>query len=136
MIILKKSIEETYGKRGEAVIKQNFLAVDSALENMYKVEIPDKVTSTIPMKPAVPPEAPEYVREVLGKIIDRDGDNVRVSEMPVDGTFPTATTQWEKRNVALEMRFGNRTCVSMRQVRFCVPACCHPYKGLPGFLPG
>ncbi|HPX95537.1 MAG TPA: pyruvate:ferredoxin (flavodoxin) oxidoreductase [Brevefilum fermentans] len=100
---IKKSIEETYGKRGEAVIKQNFLAVDSALENMYKVEIPDKVTSTIPMKPAVPPEAPEYVREVLGKIIDRDGDNVRVSEMPVDGTFPTATTQWEKRNVALEI---------------------------------
>ncbi len=100
---IKKSIEETYGKRGEAVIKQNFLAVDSALEHMYKVEIPDKVTSTIPMKPPVPAEAPEYVREVLGKIIDRDGDNVRVSEMPVDGTFPTATTQWEKRNVALEI---------------------------------
>jgi pyruvate-ferredoxin/flavodoxin oxidoreductase len=100
---IKKSIEETYGKRGEAVVRQNYAAVDSALENMFKVEIPVKVTSTIAMKPPVPQEAPEYVRQVLGKIIDRDGDNVRVSEMPVDGSFPTATTQWEKRNVALEI---------------------------------
>jgi pyruvate-ferredoxin/flavodoxin oxidoreductase len=100
---IKKSIKKTYGKRGEAVVNQNFAAVDSALANMYKVTIPDKVTSNIAMLPPVPGEAPEYVREVLGKIIDRRGDDVKVSEMPVDGTFPTATTQWEKRNVALEI---------------------------------
>jgi pyruvate-ferredoxin/flavodoxin oxidoreductase len=100
---IKKSIEKTYGRRGDAVVQQNYAAVDTAIENMFKVEIPAKVTSTIAMKPPVPAEAPEYVREVLGKIIDRDGDNVRVSEMPVDGSFPTATTQWEKRNVALEI---------------------------------
>jgi pyruvate-ferredoxin/flavodoxin oxidoreductase len=100
---IKKSIEKTYGRRGEAVIKQNFEAVDSALANMFKVDIPDKVTSTILMKPPVPEDAPDYVRNVLGKIIDRRGDDVMVSEMPVDGTFPTATTQWEKRNVALEI---------------------------------
>ncbi len=100
---IKKSIKKTYGKRGEAVVKQNFAAVDNALENMYKVAVPEKVTSDIPMMPPVPAEAPEYVREVLGKIIDRRGDDVLVSEMPVDGTFPSGTTQWEKRNVALEI---------------------------------
>jgi pyruvate-ferredoxin/flavodoxin oxidoreductase len=100
---IKKSIKKTYGKRGEAVIQQNYAAVDSALENLYEVAVPDKVTSEIPMLPPVPEAAPEYVREVLGKIIDRRGDDVLVSEMPVDGTFPTGTTQWEKRNVALEI---------------------------------
>ncbi len=100
---IKKSIKKTYGKRGDAVVQQNYQAVDSALKNLFEVEVPDEVTSEIPMLPPVPQEAPEYVREVLGKIIDRRGDDVRVSEMPVDGTFPTATTQWEKRNVALEI---------------------------------
>ena len=100
---IKKSIKKTYGKRGEAVVKQNYAAVDSALEHMALVEVPGEVTSDIPMQPPVPAEAPQYVREVLGKIIDRRGDDVKVSEMPVDGSFPTATTQWEKRNVALEI---------------------------------
>jgi pyruvate-ferredoxin/flavodoxin oxidoreductase len=100
---IKKSIKKTYGKRGEAVVKQNYAAVDSAIEHMVKIEVPDKVTSDIPMLPPVPDAAPEYVREVLGKIIDRRGDEVKVSEMPADGTFPTGTTQWEKRNVALEI---------------------------------
>ncbi|MDY6873833.1 MAG: pyruvate:ferredoxin (flavodoxin) oxidoreductase [Chloroflexota bacterium] len=100
---IKKSIKKTYGKRGDAVIQQNYAAVDSALENLYEVAVPDNVTSAIPMLPPVPEAAPEYVREVLGKIIDRRGDDVLVSEMPVDGTFPTGTTQWEKRNVALEI---------------------------------
>jgi pyruvate-ferredoxin/flavodoxin oxidoreductase len=100
---IKKSIKKTYGKRGEAVVKQNFAAVDSSLEYMVKVNVPAKVTSDIPMLPPVPGAAPEYVRDVLGKIIDRRGDDVKVSEMPVDGTFPTGTTQWEKRNVALEI---------------------------------
>ena len=100
---IKKSIKKTYGKRGEAVVNQNYAAVDSALEHLHLITVPDKVTSDIPMHPAVPAEAPEYVRDVLGKIIDRDGDDVLVSEMPVDGTFPSGTTQWEKRNVAMEI---------------------------------
>ncbi|QRN82777.1 pyruvate:ferredoxin (flavodoxin) oxidoreductase [Chloroflexota bacterium] len=100
---IKKSIKKTYSKRGEAVVKQNYDAVDNALSHLNLITVPDKVTSDIPMRPAVPAEAPEYVRDVLGKIIDRDGDNVLVSEMPVDGTFPSGTTQWEKRNVALEI---------------------------------
>jgi len=100
---IKKSIKKTYSKRGEAVVKQNYDAVDNALSHLHLITVPDKVTSEIPMHPPVPAEAPEYVRDVLGKIISRDGDDVLVSEMPVDGTFPSGTTQWEKRNVALEI---------------------------------
>ncbi|MFU8826861.1 MAG: pyruvate:ferredoxin (flavodoxin) oxidoreductase [Brevefilum sp.] len=119
---IKKSIKKTYGKRGDAVVKQNYAAVDHALENLFKVEIPDTVTSTIAMKPSVPEEAPEYVRQVLGKIIDRDGDNVMVSEMPVDGTFPTATTQWEKRNVALEIPVWDADlCIQCGKCAFVCP---------------
>ena len=119
---IKKSIEATYGKRGEAVVLQNFAAVDNALAHLHKVELPEKVTSTIPMKPPVPAEAPEYVREVLGKIIDRRGDEVYVSEMPVDGTFPTSTTQWEKRNVALEIPIWDADlCIQCGKCAFVCP---------------
>jgi pyruvate-ferredoxin/flavodoxin oxidoreductase len=119
---IKKSIKKTYGKRGDAVVKQNYAAVDSALENLFKVDVPDKVTSTIPMQPPVPEEAPEYVRKVLGKIIDRRGDDVLVSEMPVDGSFPTATTQWEKRNVALEIPVWDpELCIQCGKCAFVCP---------------
>ena len=119
---IKKSIEKTYGKRGDEVVNQNYAAVDSALENMYKIEVPDKVTSEIPMMPPVPANAPEYVREVLGKIIDRRGDEVLVSEMPVDGTFPTGTTQWEKRNVALEIPvWDEELCIQCGKCAFVCP---------------
>ncbi|MGI6740736.1 MAG: pyruvate:ferredoxin (flavodoxin) oxidoreductase [Brevefilum sp.] len=119
---IKKFIEKTYGKRGEAVIKQNFAAVDSAIENMYRVTVPDTVTSEIPMLPPVPAAAPKYVREVLGKIIERRGDDVLVSEMPVDGTFPTGTTQWEKRNVALEIPVWDAdVCIQCGKCAFVCP---------------
>ncbi len=119
---IKKSIKKTYGKRGEAVIKQNYAAVDSAVQNMFQIDIPDKVTSKIPMLPPVPAEAPEYVRNVLGKMIDRRGDDVLVSEMPVDGTFPTGTTQWEKRNVALEIPVWNPdVCIQCGKCAFVCP---------------
>ena len=100
---IKKSIEYTYGKRGEAVVEQNFDAVDHALANLHKVSLPDSVTSDFTRRPPVPAEAPDYVREVLGTIIDRRGNSVPVSGMPVDGTFPSGTTKWEKRNIALEI---------------------------------
>jgi len=119
---IKKSIKKTYGKRGEAVVNQNYAAVDSALAHLHLITVPDKVTSEIAMQPAVPAEAPEYVREVLGKIIDRDGDNVLVSEMPVDGTFPSGTTQWEKRNVALEIPVWDADlCIQCGKCAFVCP---------------
>ena len=100
---IKKSIEKTYGKRGEAVVKKNFEAVDQTLAHLHEVKVPQTVTSTLTRRPAVPEQAPKYVKDVLGKIIALEGDNLPVSAFPVDGTFPTGTTQWEKRNIALEI---------------------------------
>jgi pyruvate-ferredoxin/flavodoxin oxidoreductase len=100
---IKESIRHTYGKRGEKVIQQNFAAVDQALANLFRVEVMDRVTSEIEMPPVVPPEAPEFVQKVLAPIMARHGDSLPVSAFPVDGTFPSATTQWEKRNIALEI---------------------------------
>ena len=100
---IKHAIEKTYGKRGEAVVKKNFDAVDQTLENLHEVKVPAKATSKVTRRPIVPNEAPEFVKNVLAPIIAFDGNDVPVSSMPVDGTFPTATTQWEKRNLALEI---------------------------------
>jgi len=100
---IKHAIEKTYGKRGEAVVKKNFDAVDQTLENLHEVKVPAKATSKIVRRPMVPNEAPEFVKKVLAPIIAFDGNDVPVSAMPVDGTFPTGTTQWEKRNLALEI---------------------------------
>jgi len=99
---IKKSIEKTYAKRGEAVIQKNFEAVDATLAHLHEVK-PGKVNSTQTRRPAVPAEAPDFVENVLGKMISLDGDLVPVSAMPVDGTYPSATTRWEKRNIALEI---------------------------------
>ena len=120
---IKHSIEKTYGKRGEAVVKKNFDAVDSTLANLYEVAVPAKITSTITRRQAVPSEAPEFVRNVLGEIIGANGDNIPVSAFPVDGTFPTGTTQWEKRNIALEIPvWDENLCI---QCGKCVMVCPH-----------
>jgi pyruvate-ferredoxin/flavodoxin oxidoreductase len=100
---IKHAIEKTYGKRGEAVVKKNFDAVDQTLENLHEVKVPAKATSKTTRRAVVPNEAPDFVKNVLAPIIAFNGDNVPVSSMPVDGTFPTGTTQWEKRNLALEI---------------------------------
>src|SRR5215212_2108854 len=100
---IKHAIEKTYGKRGEAVVMKNFEAVDRTLENLYEVKVPLEITSRTTRRQSVPNEAPEFVRNVLGRMIGSDGDNIPVSAFPVDGTFPTGTTQWEKRNIALDI---------------------------------
>lgn len=100
---IKDAIKKTYGKRGEAVVQRNFAAVDKTLENLHKVQQPKEVTSTEGIHPPVPDEAPQFVREVLGPIIAGKGDNLPVSAFPIDGSFPTDTARWEKRNIALEI---------------------------------
>ncbi len=100
---IKDAIKKTYGAKGDEIVKMNFNAVDHALENMHKIDYTDHPTSDIEMPPVVPEEAPEFVQEVTAPIIAGDGDNIPVSKFPDDGTFPTATTRWEKRNIALEI---------------------------------
>ena len=85
------------------MVQRNFEAVDQTLENLHEVKVPDHVSSQITRRPAVPIEAPEFVREVLGAIIAGDGDALPVSAFPVDGSYPSGTTQWEKRNITLEI---------------------------------
>jgi pyruvate-ferredoxin/flavodoxin oxidoreductase len=99
---IKEAIRKTYGKRGEEVVRRNFDAVDRAINSLYKVEVPREVNGDErPKKPI--DEAPEFIRDVLGTIVDGDGDRLPVSVMPQDGTFPTGTTRWEKRNLATDI---------------------------------
>ena len=120
---IKHSIEKTYGKRGEAVVLRNFDAVNQTLQYLGKVEVPGRVTSTIEMRPPVPAEAPEFVQKVTAKMIAGLGDALPVSAMPLDGTFPTATAQWEKRNIALEIPVWDpEVCI---QCGKCVLVCPH-----------
>ncbi len=100
---IKQSIRTTYGRRGEAVVKANFAAVDHTLAHLYEVQYPNQVTSKINMESPVSDEAPAFVKDVTAQIIAGEGDNLPVSAFPVDGTWPMATTQWEKRNLALEI---------------------------------
>jgi pyruvate-ferredoxin/flavodoxin oxidoreductase len=100
---IKKAIKKTYGKRGEAVVKKNYAAVDATLANLHEVKVPAKATSNIGIPPVVPAQAPEFVQDVTATMIVGDGDTLPVSMLPNDGTYPTATTQWEKRNVALDV---------------------------------
>ncbi len=120
---IKHAIEKTYGRRGEAVVQKNFAAVDAALDHLYEVKIPDQVSGSFDMRPPVPAQAPEFVRDVLARIIEGEGDSLPVSALPQDGTFPTATAQWEKRNIALEIPVWDEDlCI---QCGKCVLVCPH-----------
>jgi pyruvate-ferredoxin/flavodoxin oxidoreductase len=120
---IKHAIEKTYGKRGEAIVQKNFAAVDHAISHLYEVKIPDRVSSTFDLRPPVPDEAPEFVHQVLAKIIAGEGDDLPVSAMPIDGTFPSGTTQWEKRNIALDIPvWDEEICI---QCGKCILVCPH-----------
>ncbi len=119
---IKESIQKTYGKRGEAVVKQNFEAVDESLANMQEVKVPDAVSSKLTRRAPIPANAPEFVRNTLGPIVANDGDNLPVSKLPIDGTFPTATTRWEKRNIALEIPVWEpELCIQCGKCSFVCP---------------
>ncbi len=120
---IKKSIKKTYGKRGDAIVQKNWTAVDMSVENLHEVKVPAEVTSTFDLRPPVPAEAPGFVQEFTAEIIAENGENLPVSKMPVDGTFPTGTTKWEKRNIALEIPcWDPETCI---QCGKCAMVCPH-----------
>lgn len=100
---IKHSIEKTYGKKGQEIVAMNLAAVDSTLENLFEVTIPAEVTSQIGMAAPVAAGAPTFVHNVLGTMIAGRGDMLPVSMLPVDGTYPTGTAQYEKRNLAEEI---------------------------------
>ncbi|MFM1843287.1 MAG: pyruvate oxidoreductase, partial [Cyanobacteriota bacterium] len=121
---IKKYIQKTYGKKGQEIVAMNIKAVDSTLDHLYEVPIPDHVDpDATELRPVVPDNAPIFVKEVLGKIMSRHGDELPVSALPCDGTYPTATTKWEKRNVGQEIPVWDPdVCV---QCGKCVIVCPH-----------
>ncbi len=100
---IKHAIKKTYSKRGNAVVEANYAAVDGALAHMHRVEVPETATSTFERPPIIPDYAPEFIKSVTARIIEGVGDSLPVSAMPVDGTYPTNTTMWEKRNISVEI---------------------------------
>jgi pyruvate-ferredoxin/flavodoxin oxidoreductase len=120
---IKDAIKKTYSKRGAAVVEQNYAAVDAALAHLHEVTVPKTVTSAFERPELIPEHAPEFVRNVTARIIQGKGDELPVSALPVDGTYPTATTMWEKRNIATEIpEWDTEICI---QCGKCVFVCPH-----------
>jgi pyruvate-ferredoxin/flavodoxin oxidoreductase len=120
---IKHSIEKTYGRRGEPVVRKNFAAVDAALAHLHEVTVPDRITAAFDLRPPVPAAAPAFVRDVTARLIADDGDQVPVSALPPDGTYPTGTARWEKRNIAVEIpAWDEGLCI---QCGKCVLVCPH-----------
>jgi pyruvate-ferredoxin/flavodoxin oxidoreductase len=124
---IKQSIKKTYGKRGEAVVRQNFMAVDQTLDQLYQVTLPPIATDAQlngahVRQDAVAEGAPDFVRNVLGKMIALRGDELPVSALPFDGTYPTGTSQWEKRNIAPEIPVWDPAiCIQCNKCAFVCP---------------
>ncbi|GBD84216.1 pyruvate-flavodoxin oxidoreductase [bacterium BMS3Abin02] len=120
---IKTAIAKTYGKFGESVLEKNYAAVDGALDSLHEVPVPAETTSELHMRPPVPKEAPDFVQRVTSLMLQGKGDLLPVSAMPVDGTFPTATTRWEKRNIAEEIPIWDPDiCIDCAK---CVLVCPH-----------
>jgi pyruvate-ferredoxin/flavodoxin oxidoreductase len=100
---IKDSIKKTYGAKGKEVVEKNFNAVEQTLANLFEVKVPGKPDSKIEKPPVVSSKAPDFVKNFTARIIASEGDLLPVSAFSVDGTFPTGTSQWEKRNIALEI---------------------------------
>ena len=119
---IKKFVEKTYGKRGEKVVQRNFAAIDLSLERLHKVET-GPAPASVELAAIVPDEAPEFVKNVTARIMAGEGDLLPVSAFPVDGTFPTATTKWEKRAIAQEIPVWDETiCIDCGK---CAIVCPH-----------
>jgi pyruvate-ferredoxin/flavodoxin oxidoreductase len=120
---IKGAIEKTYGKRGKEVVARNFAAVDDTLAHLYRVTLPPRATATRVRPPIVPGEAPDFVRRVTAVMLANKGDLLPVSAFPVDGTWPTGTAKWEKRNIALEIPIWDPgVCI---QCNKCAMVCPH-----------
>jgi pyruvate-ferredoxin/flavodoxin oxidoreductase len=120
---IKAAIKKTYGKKGDEVVKKNYNAVDQTIAHLQEVAVPAKATSSIQRPPVVCETAPDFVQDVTAAIMAGNGNDLPVSAMPADGTWPTATTQWEKRNIALEVpEWDPEVCI---QCAKCSMACPH-----------
>ncbi|WP_370321150.1 pyruvate:ferredoxin (flavodoxin) oxidoreductase [Oricola sp.] len=119
---IKQSISKSYGRKGKRIVEQNWAAVDGALARLHKVEVPAEPSSDFERPPIVPDTAPDFVRRVTARMMEGLGDEIAVSAMPVDGTFPSGTAAWEKRNVAEEVPVWRQDlCIQCGQCSFVCP---------------
>ncbi|HSH70500.1 MAG TPA: pyruvate:ferredoxin (flavodoxin) oxidoreductase, partial [Deferrisomatales bacterium] len=120
---IKKSIKKTYGKKGDAVVQKNFVAVDETVANLHPITVPKHASSLCNLRPSISPNAPEFVRRVEGAMLALKGDDLPVSAMPVDGTWPMGTTQYEKRNIALDIpAWDPAVCIQCGKCSFVCPS--------------
>jgi pyruvate-ferredoxin/flavodoxin oxidoreductase len=135
---IKYAIKKSYGKAGDKVVEQNNRAVDEALRNIHEVPVPEKASSSIALPPVVPAHAPDFVQNVTARIISGNGDLLPVSAMPKDGTYPTATSQYEKRNIAVEIPvWDTELCIQCGICSFVCPHASIRMKAFPEkFLAG
>ncbi|WP_321363216.1 pyruvate:ferredoxin (flavodoxin) oxidoreductase [uncultured Celeribacter sp.] len=119
---IKHAIEKTYAKKGREVVEKNFAAVDGALKGLHEIAVPDAPSSILERPALVPEDAPSFVRDVTAKMMEGMGDDIPVSALPVDGTFPSGTAAWEKRNVADEVPVWiAEDCIQCGQCSFVCP---------------
>ena len=119
---IKTAIAKTYGRRGQEVVEKNQLAVDRALEGLHRIEVPGQVTSTREMPAMVPADAPEFVRTVTAEMMAGRGDELPVSALPVDGTYPSGTAAYEKRNISeLVADWDQDLCIQCGNCSFVCP---------------
>ena len=120
---IKASIDKTYSKKGEEIVRLNYEAIDSALEHLYEVSVPSSAESTLPLERSVKGKVSEFVANVTAHLIEGKGDELPVSQIPADGTWPSGTTQYEKRNIAQEVPvWDSDACI---QCNKCVFVCPH-----------
>ncbi len=119
---LKKAIKKTYGRKGDEVVQMNFKAVDASVANLHEVKVPERPAGKLSKPPVVPANAPDFVKNVTAKIMAQKGDTLPVSAMPADGTWPTGTTRFEKRNIAVEIpEWDEDLCIQCGQCSLVCP---------------
>ncbi len=129
---IKNAIKKSYGKKGEAVVKQNFAAVDSTLENLHAITVPNKVTAKKKRLSLNLNGASEFVQKITRTLLDQKGDTLPVSAIPIDGTWPTATTRWEKRSIAQDVpEWDPTTCIQCNRCVLVCPHACLRAKHFP-----
>ena len=100
---IKNSIVKSYSRKGDAIVQKNLKAVENTLEHLFEVNCPNNVSSNFDLTAPVTPNSPKFVKNVLGEIIAGRGNDLPVSAFPIGGVYPTATAQYEKRNIALDI---------------------------------
>jgi len=119
---IKGAIEKTYGKKGRVLVERNFAAVDASLEHLHQVSLPTTVTATHGRPPLIAAQAPDFMQKVTSVMMAGHGDLLPVSAFPVDGTWPTATARWEKRNIAQEIPLWDpEFCIQCNKCAFVCP---------------